>query len=91
MKMAAFWDVALCSVVDIYRLLEELTASFTRVLIMEAVNSSESPVNIHQTTWCNIPEDSHLHTLRRENLKSNNFRELAIDQVYCFNTHTYDI
>jgi hypothetical protein len=33
---------------------------------MDAVNS----VNINRTTWCNIPEDSHLHACRSENLKS---------------------
>jgi hypothetical protein len=42
-------------------------------LMMEAVSSSETSVNIYQTTWCNIPKDSHLHTLHtghRVNLKS---------------------
>jgi hypothetical protein len=38
--------------------------------MMEAVNSFETSVNIHQTTECNFLEDSHLHTRRRENLKS---------------------
>jgi hypothetical protein len=28
--------------------------------MMEAVSSSEMSVIIFQTTWCNIPEDSHL-------------------------------
>jgi hypothetical protein len=39
-------------------------------LMMEAVSTSETTVNFYQTTRCNIPEDSHLHTRRRENLKS---------------------
>jgi hypothetical protein len=39
-------------------------------LMMEEVISSESSVNMYQTIRCNIPEDSHLHTRRRENLKS---------------------
>jgi hypothetical protein len=30
------------------------------VLMMEAVSSSGTLVNIYQTTWHNIPEDSHL-------------------------------
>jgi hypothetical protein len=38
----------------------------------EAVSISESSVNLYQTTRCNIPEDSHLHTGHRENLKSHN-------------------
>jgi hypothetical protein len=36
----------------------------------EAVSTSEKSVNFYQTTWRNIPEESHLHTHRRENLKS---------------------
>jgi hypothetical protein len=32
--------------------------------------TSETSVNVYQTTRRNIPEDSHLHTRRRENLKS---------------------
>jgi hypothetical protein len=27
----------------------------------EAISSYETSVNIYQTTWCYIPEDSHLH------------------------------
>jgi hypothetical protein len=33
------------------------------VLLMEAVSTSETSVNIHETTQCNIPEDNHLHKL----------------------------
>jgi hypothetical protein len=29
-------------------------------LIMEVANMSETSVSFYQTTWCNIPEDSHL-------------------------------
>jgi hypothetical protein len=36
--------------------------------MMEALNISETTVNICQTTRRNIPEDSYLHTRRRENL-----------------------
>jgi hypothetical protein len=39
-------------------------------LMMEAARTSETSVNFYQTTRCNNPEDSHLHTHRRENLKS---------------------
>jgi hypothetical protein len=39
-------------------------------LIMEAVGTSETSVNFNVTTWRYIPEDSKLHTRRRENLKS---------------------
>jgi hypothetical protein len=37
---------------------------------MEAVSTSEASVNFCETTRRNIPEDSHFHTCRRENLKS---------------------
>jgi hypothetical protein len=37
--------------------------------MIEAASTSESPVNFYQITRSNIPEDSHLHTRRRENLK----------------------
>jgi hypothetical protein len=39
-------------------------------LMMEAVSTSETPVNFYETTRRNIPEDNHLHTRHRENLKS---------------------
>jgi hypothetical protein len=38
--------------------------------MMEAVSTSEMLVNINQTKWCCIPEDSHLHTHHCDNLKS---------------------
>jgi hypothetical protein len=37
--------------------------------MMEAVSTSETLVNFYET-WCNNPEDSHLHTHYRTNLKS---------------------
>jgi hypothetical protein len=38
-------------------------------LMMEAVRTSETSVNFNVITWHYIPEDSKLHTCRRENLK----------------------
>jgi hypothetical protein len=32
-------------------------------LIMETVSTSESSANFYETTWRNIPEDSHLQDL----------------------------
>jgi hypothetical protein len=56
LKMAVFWIVASCSL--------------TIVSMMEAASTSETSVSFYQTTRRNNPEDSHLHTRRRENLKS---------------------
>jgi hypothetical protein len=38
--------------------------------MMEVVSTSETSVNFYETKQRNIPQDSHLHTRRRENLKS---------------------
>jgi hypothetical protein len=38
--------------------------------MMEAAKSSETLVNLYQTTRRRNPEDSHIRTNRRENLKS---------------------
>jgi hypothetical protein len=49
------------------------TASIIRAIIslmMEAESTSETSVNIYLTRRQYIPEDSELHTRRRENLKS---------------------
>jgi hypothetical protein len=39
-------------------------------LTMEAVRTSETSVNVYQTSRRNMPEDSHLRAHRRKNLKS---------------------
>jgi hypothetical protein len=57
--MAVFWLVAPCSLVEVYH-----------ALMMQAASTSETVVNVYQTTWRYNPEDSHLHTHHRENLKS---------------------
>jgi hypothetical protein len=38
--------------------------------MMEAASTSETSVNFYQTTRSKNPEDSHIHTRRSENLKS---------------------
>jgi hypothetical protein len=40
------------------------------------VRTSETSVTGYETTGRNIPEGDHLHTLRRENLKSDSFWSL---------------
>jgi hypothetical protein len=57
--LAVFWDVAPCSLVDIDR---RFRGDY-RLLIapmMEEVRTSETSVNIYQTTRRNISEDRHL-------------------------------
>jgi hypothetical protein len=46
--------------------------------MMEAARTSETLANFYQTTRRYNPEDSHLRTHRRENLKSYLVRKLAI-------------
>jgi hypothetical protein len=51
-------------------------------LMMEVASTSEMSVKFYQTTRRNNPEDSHLHTRRRENLKSHSsLLELKMDYV----------
>jgi hypothetical protein len=45
--------------------------------MMEAASTSETLVNFYQTTWCNIPEDSHL-------LKKQLFFGTAFFQIHNF-------
>jgi hypothetical protein len=45
-------------------------------LMMEAARTSETLVNFYRTTRRYNPEDSHLRTHRRENLKSYNNNSL---------------
>jgi hypothetical protein len=45
--------------------------------MMVAASTSETSVNFYQTTRHNIPEDSHLRTCRRENLKFYYFLKLT--------------
>jgi hypothetical protein len=58
--MAVFWYIAPCSLV-LTDVSEEHV--FIIALMMEGVRSSETSVNIYQTTRRNIPEDSHIQFL----------------------------
>jgi hypothetical protein len=63
MKMDVFWVVVPCSLLEVYQ-------RFIITLMMEAASTSETLVNFYQTIRRHNPGDSHLHTRRRENLKS---------------------
>jgi hypothetical protein len=67
LKMAAFWVVLPCSLVEVYRRFRDACCI---ALMMEAKSTSETSVNFYQITRRNNPEDSHLHIRRRENLIS---------------------
>jgi hypothetical protein len=45
--------------------------------MLPAASTTETTVNFYQTTRSNNPEDSHLHTRRREKLKSQ-LHELSV-------------
>jgi hypothetical protein len=69
--MAVFWVVSLCSLEKFTDVSEVLSASIIRAMsAMEAASTSETLGNIYQTTRRYKPEDSHLYTRRRENLRS---------------------
>jgi hypothetical protein len=61
LKMTVFWDVTPCSLAEIDHrgLLSEISVSHGGEW-MEVVSTSETSVNLHETTLRNIPEDSHL-------------------------------
>jgi hypothetical protein len=48
----------------------------TTSIIKGEIGTTETSVNIYQTTRCNIPEDSCVHARRRENPKSYQFKDL---------------
>jgi hypothetical protein len=62
--MAVFWDVALCSLVDINQCLRGAPnpRCYIITLMKEAVSFSEMSVNIFWSTQRNIQEDCHLYT-----------------------------
>jgi hypothetical protein len=76
LKFRVFWDILPRSQIDVDRrfrgacCLAPLKRPIFRALMMEAACTSETSVDIDLTTRQYIPEDSELHTRRRENLKS---------------------
>jgi hypothetical protein len=74
--MTVCWDVAQCSVVEVYRrfrgayCLHHQGDKWLIALMMEAVSTSETSINVYQTTRRNVPEESRYQTRHCENLKS---------------------
>jgi hypothetical protein len=52
--MDAFWFVAHCSLVEVYRRFRGILI----FLMMEAENTTKTSVNLYQTTQCNNPEEA---------------------------------
>jgi hypothetical protein len=67
MKMAVFCVVTPSSLVEVFRHFRGACC------FHHQGDESETLVNFYQTTRRNNPEGSHLHTCRRENLKSHKF------------------
>jgi hypothetical protein len=78
MKTTVFCVVALCVVWYKFTDVSEALVTSITALMMETASTSETLVNVCQSTLLNNPEDSNLHTRRRENLKS----QLQIWQWY---------
>jgi hypothetical protein len=76
MKMTVFWDIAQCSLVEVYRHFKGACCLHHQGMIMEAAGTSEMLVNFYWITWCNIPEGTHLHTDLCKNLKCHELQEM---------------
>jgi sorbitol-specific phosphotransferase system component IIA len=53
-------------------------------LKIQTVSTTEMQINFYQTTRRNIPEDSHIHTRGRENLKSHQEGDFFVTMSSCF-------
>jgi hypothetical protein len=77
METIAFWDIAPCSFVDVYR-------RFIGALMMEAISNTETSVNFYRTTCRNIPEDCHIVAAKPEISKTTVDSEMKIQVNECF-------
>jgi hypothetical protein len=75
LTMTVFWDVTQCGLVDTDR---RFRVAYCLHHKTDAVSSTETSVNIYQTTRCNVAEDSHLYTRRHENVKPHQANKLLI-------------
>jgi hypothetical protein len=74
-KNAIFWDFESCSLVKVLLSLLLAFSAYSLTLKMEAVRSSETSVNVYQTTRSNLPKRSYSPTHHRwDNLSSRNRR-----------------
>jgi hypothetical protein len=75
MKMAVFWVVAQCSLVEVYRRFRGAcrVCGLLNALMREAESTSETTVNFYQTTQRNNPEDSHHYCRYLTSIKEDYF------------------
>jgi hypothetical protein len=71
-----------CSLVEVYWCFRWSYSLHHQGNMLEAVSTSEMLVNFYKATWCNIPEDSRLHTRHCENLKSH-LCDKGLTQLCC--------
>jgi hypothetical protein len=78
--MAVFWLALLCGLVEVYGRFKGTCCCLHHgdAVMMEAAITSETSLNFYQTTRRYNPEDSHLHTRRRENLKFAKVYEVCV-------------
>jgi outer membrane phospholipase A len=73
MKMSAFWDIALCSLIEVDQHFRGAYCLHHR--------GYKTSVYFNDTTWCYILESCHLHNSHHENLKSQKLVSLNL-QLY---------
>jgi hypothetical protein len=63
-KMAVFWVVALCSLLEVYQHFRGPYCLHHQgiALMMEAARTSETLINFYQTAQCYNPEESNLQS-----------------------------
>jgi hypothetical protein len=80
MKMTAFCDKALCSLVQVHWHFGGVYCLIA--LLMEAVHTSEMSVYFYETAWCHIPEGSHFPFYLLPLFFIRTIRE-AVSSCYC--------
>jgi hypothetical protein len=72
LKMAGSLVAAPCSLVEVYRRFQGACCLHHQgdEMVMEAARAYEMSINFYQTTRSNNPKDSHIHTFRCKNVKS---------------------
>jgi hypothetical protein len=66
MKIITFWDIALCSIVEVY---QQFRGVYRLHHLHHHHHQDESSVYFNETTQRYIPKGSNLHTCHHQNLK----------------------